>query len=86
MTTMTNLEILQQLQLWLEDNVDQGHTALVYDNGEGKTLTQTDCSQALGSVLGINDGVSLYAKTIANLTQEMAKLPLNQQQKSKAAY
>ena len=28
-TIMTNLEKLQQLQLWLEDNVDQGHTALV---------------------------------------------------------
>lgn len=74
---MTNLEKLQQLQLWLEDNVDQGHTALVYDNGEGKTLTQTDCSQALGSVLGINDGIDLYAETMLKLAREMVALPLN---------
>lgn len=74
---MTNLEKLQQLQLWLEDNVDQGHTALVYDNGEGNTLTQTDCSQALGSVLGINDGIDLYAATMLKLAHEMAALSLN---------
>lgn len=74
---MLNLEKLQQLQLWLEDNVDQGHTALVYENADGVTLTQADCAQALGDVLGINDGIDLYAKTIVNLTLEMAKLSLS---------
>ncbi len=74
---MLNLEKLQQLQLWLEDNVDQGHTALVYENADGVTLTQADCAQALDDVLGINDGIDLYAKTIANLTLEMAKLSLS---------
>ncbi|MGN5048837.1 hypothetical protein ACTG16_23330 [Aeromonas sp. 23P] len=72
---MNNLEKLQQLQLWLEDNVDQGHAALVYENADDVTLTQTDCAQALGDVLGINDGIDLYAKTIVNLTLEMANLP-----------
>lgn len=72
---MTNLEKLQQLQLWLEDNVQQGHTALVYESADGVTLTQTDCEQALDDVLGINDGIDLYSKTIANLSQDMTKLP-----------
>lgn len=74
---MRNLEKLQQLQLWLEDNTDQGHTAIVHDDGEGNTLTQMDCSQALDSVLGINNGIDLYSETVLNLTMEIATMPLN---------
>lgn len=75
---MTDLEKLVELRYWLDDNVEQGHTAHVSELPDGTRLTQSDCIKALDAVLGPDHGnpALFHAYTIYNLAHELPRQPI----------